>query len=52
MARHHHFSLFDAYGQLADPEGPNTAARRLLDQLSWWARALKDHRAAHPYVTG
>jgi NAD(P)H-dependent FMN reductase len=52
VSLHHHFSLFDADGQLADPEGPNTAARRLLDQLSWWARALKDHRAAHPYVTG
>lgn len=51
VSLHHHFSLFDSAGQLTDPEGPNEAARRLLDQLSWWAQALKNHRDAKPYVT-
>ncbi|MBG0824681.1 NAD(P)H-dependent oxidoreductase [Planomonospora sp. ID91781] len=28
----------------------NTAATAVLDRLSWWARALRDARAARPYV--
>ncbi|MQA07465.1 MAG: NADPH-dependent FMN reductase [Pseudonocardiaceae bacterium] len=31
-----------------NPEGPNAAAKGMLDQLIWWARALRDHRAIHP----
>ncbi|WP_188193713.1 NADPH-dependent FMN reductase [Nonomuraea sp. SYSU D8015] len=31
------------------PEGSDGAAKVMLDQLAWWARALKAARAAHPY---
>ena len=30
----------------------SAAAKTLLDQLAWWAVALRDARAARPYVTG
>jgi NAD(P)H-dependent FMN reductase len=30
---------------------PVQAAQVLLDQLYWWGRALRDGRAAHPYVS-
>lgn len=42
--------LFDPDGQLKDPEGPNGAAKVLLDQLAWWAAALDQARRAHPYA--
>jgi len=28
----------------------NGALKTMLDQLTWWARALRDARAKHPYV--
>ncbi len=40
---------FDADGQPLNPEGPNAAARTLLDQLEWWASALSRARAERPY---
>jgi NAD(P)H-dependent FMN reductase len=43
------WELFDAEGQLREPEGPNGAAKILLDQLVWWATALRDARAKVPY---
>lgn len=46
----HNFSaVFDADGQPVDGDTAGSAAKRLLDQLAWWARALHDHRAEHPY---
>jgi NAD(P)H-dependent FMN reductase len=41
---------FDADGNPIDPEGCDTAATLLLDQLTWWARALRDARAERPYA--
>lgn len=41
---------FDADGELHDPDGPETAAKKLLDQLTWWARALKEAREKRPYA--
>ncbi|WP_436995967.1 NADPH-dependent FMN reductase [Streptomyces sp. enrichment culture] len=41
--------LFDDDG-LKDPTGPDGAAKKMLDQLGWWARALRTARAAHPYA--
>ncbi|WTW92808.1 NAD(P)H-dependent oxidoreductase [Streptomycetaceae bacterium NBC_01309] len=40
---------------VADPSGPadgdaDTAAKALLDQLVWWGTALREARAARPYV--
>lgn len=45
-----HWERFAPDGSLADAEGPNTAAKLLLDQLVWWGRALADAREARPYV--
>jgi NAD(P)H-dependent FMN reductase len=35
---------FDRLGRLQNPEAANAAAAILLDQLTWWARALREHR--------
>ncbi len=41
---------FDEDGQPRDPLGVNGAARVMLDQLAWWARALREARTARPYA--
>src|SRR5690606_5287867 len=41
---HNAWDLFDAAGMPRDPEGCAAAARGMLDQLAWWARALHDAR--------
>ncbi|MTE21006.1 NADPH-dependent FMN reductase [Streptomyces sp. TRM43335] len=45
--------ILDHYGAdgrfPADPEGAGAAAKLMLDQLVWWARALRDAKARHPY---
>lgn len=46
---HNAHSQFDDSGQLSDPEPANAAAKVMLDRLLWWARALRDARAAHLY---
>lgn len=47
---HNVWEHFDGNGQLKQPHGPATAARRLLDQVSWWARALKNAKVTAPYL--
>lgn len=42
---------FDEHGAPRDPDAVDAAATVLLDQLAWWARALRAARAAEPYVT-
>ncbi len=37
-------------GTLLDSDGSEEAARAMLDQLAWWARALKEARIARPYA--
>lgn len=32
------------------PEGADAAAKKLLDQVAWWGRALRDARAEQPYA--
>ncbi|MEV6164007.1 NAD(P)H-dependent oxidoreductase [Streptomyces sp. NPDC052052] len=46
---HNAGALFDEEGRPRDPAGCDAAARKLLDQLVWWGRALRDAKAAHPY---
>lgn len=46
---HQAWAQFDADGQPRDPASGN-AAKRMLDQLAWWARALRDARARDPYA--
>ncbi|MFF6774511.1 NADPH-dependent FMN reductase [Streptomyces sp. NPDC012637] len=41
---------FDEDGNPVDPTGPDTAAKTMLDQLAWWARALKDAKSVRPYA--
>ncbi|MEV4252657.1 NAD(P)H-dependent oxidoreductase [Spirillospora sp. NPDC049652] len=36
-------------GQIADPAA-DAAAKKMLDQLAWWAEALREARAARPYA--
>lgn len=40
---------FDDQGRPHDADAVNTAATALLDQVAWWARALRDARADRPY---
>lgn len=42
--------LFDEDGQLRAPDGPAVAAKTLLDQLLWWALALREARDERPYA--
>jgi NAD(P)H-dependent FMN reductase len=41
---------FGVNGNLADADGAHAAAKVLLDQLGWWAGALRDARRSTPYV--
>jgi hypothetical protein len=41
---------FDQQGVPREPEAVNTAAGILLDQLAWWASALREARSMHPYA--
>ncbi|NLU80619.1 NAD(P)H-dependent oxidoreductase [Micromonospora sp. HNM0581] len=40
---------FDTSGRPVEPQGCNAAAKTMLDQLAWWARALRTARAERPY---
>ena len=41
---------FDEDGRLRDPERADRATQRMLDQLVWWARALRTARERQPYT--
>jgi NAD(P)H-dependent FMN reductase len=47
---HGAWEQFDSNGSPKDPAGCNAAAKIMLDQLVWWARALRDAKAKHPYL--
>lgn len=46
---HGAWQQFDENGDPRDPEAVNAAAKVLLDQLAWWAEALRAARAKRPY---
>ncbi|MEV0096684.1 NAD(P)H-dependent oxidoreductase [Streptomyces sp. NPDC050738] len=46
---HHVHGQFDTDGTHKDPEAPNGAAKVLLDQLAWWALALREAKSVRPY---
>ncbi|MFG3498314.1 NADPH-dependent FMN reductase [Streptomyces sp. NPDC047928] len=48
---HDYRSQFGPDGRPVAPEACDEAARRLLDRLGWWARALRHARAHEPYET-
>jgi NAD(P)H-dependent FMN reductase len=41
---------FDQDGRPFDEPDANAAAKDMLDQLAWWAQALAEARANHPYT--
>ncbi|WP_433331174.1 NADPH-dependent FMN reductase [Spirillospora sp. CA-294931] len=41
---------FHENGDPKEPDGCNAAAASLLDQLTWWARALREARTKIPYA--
>ncbi|GGW24065.1 NADPH-dependent FMN reductase [Streptomyces xantholiticus] len=45
-----YYELFGPDGTLIDPEGPNGAAKAMLDQLLWWGSVLRDARRDRPYA--
>jgi len=45
---HTAWDRFDTHGAALDPAA-DAAAKALLDQLHWWARALRTARQEHPY---
>ncbi|MCS0638205.1 NAD(P)H-dependent oxidoreductase [Streptomyces sp. LP05-1] len=47
---HNAHGHFDETGRHRDPAAPDAAAKAMLDQLAWWARALREARAARPYT--
>lgn len=47
-----YYELFGPDGVLKDPEGPDRAAKALLDQLLWWGSVLRDARRDRPYAAG
>ncbi|GAA1355924.1 NADPH-dependent FMN reductase [Streptomyces beijiangensis] len=46
---HNFGEKFDAEGQATDP-GSDIAAKAMIDQLTWWAHALRDAKAVRPYA--
>jgi NAD(P)H-dependent FMN reductase len=46
---HHAGASFDDHGHLKDPTAADTAAKTMLDQLTWWARALSEAKEKRPY---
>lgn len=49
LSFHNAWNLFDEDGQPKDREGTSTAAKGLLNQVEWWATALRTARAERPY---
>lgn len=43
-------SRFDDEGRPLDREGCDGALKTMLDQLAWWAHALRDARVLRPYA--
>ncbi|MCX4551261.1 NAD(P)H-dependent oxidoreductase [Streptomyces sp. NBC_01387] len=46
---HHAHGHFDEDGTHKNPEAADAAAGVMLDQLVWWAHALRDAKAVRPY---
>ncbi|GAA1186034.1 NAD(P)H-dependent FMN reductase [Kitasatospora gansuensis] len=45
-----YYLLFGQDGTLLEPEGPDAAAKVMLDQLDWWGSVLHDARRDRPYA--
>ncbi len=49
VSLHFGWNLFDDAGAMHEPESPVLAAKTMLEELTWFARALRTARAEHPY---
>lgn len=49
VSLHNCHGMFDETGTLSESDGPNVAAKMMLNQLQWWAVALRNARADRPY---
>lgn len=49
VSMHGASQLFDEHGSLRDPQAANAAAKLMLDELAWFAHALRSARASRPY---
>lgn len=47
---HNYARLFDESGRPTDSAATSAAAKKMLDQLVWWASALRTARTAQPYA--
>jgi hypothetical protein len=45
-------ACFDADGRPLEPERSERAAKSMLDEIAWWADALRRQRARRPYQPG
>jgi NAD(P)H-dependent FMN reductase len=48
---HHAGASFDDEGRLKDPTAADAAVKAQLDQLVWWATALKEAKQRRPYAS-
>ena len=49
-ARHGGADTFDEHGRPKDAAGKEAAAKTMVDQLVWWAVALREARTKRPYT--
>ncbi|MGW2034818.1 NADPH-dependent FMN reductase [Streptomyces sp. NPDC001761] len=47
-----YYLLFSPDGTLRDPQGPEDAAKAMLDELLWWGSVLHDARRDRPQIAG
>ncbi|MEU9864007.1 NAD(P)H-dependent oxidoreductase [Streptomyces sp. NPDC047971] len=47
---HNAHGHFDEDGRHKDPTGPDAAAKSMLDQIAWWAQALRTAKSTRPYA--
>ncbi|WP_405799625.1 NADPH-dependent FMN reductase [Streptomyces sp. NBC_01506] len=47
---HNAGALFDTDGRHRDPDGADSAATSMLDQLAWWGLALRDAKSVRAYA--
>ena len=51
VSLHNPWDLFDDDAEMTEDVGAEEPTQVLLDQLAWWARALRAARDAEPYTT-
>ncbi|WP_329120835.1 NADPH-dependent FMN reductase [Streptomyces sp. NBC_01353] len=47
---HNAHGHFDEDGRHKDPTRPDAAAKSMLDQIAWWAHALRNAKSTRPYA--